>query len=550
MKIQKFLVPILVVIMLAGCVVAQPVAAPTEAPAAATQLPTMAPPAPTAAQAPAETPAQPPAEAPAAAEREPTGEIVIRQPTDIVEVDPHRTLWSSDSSFHFAIFDSLVQRETETMNYVPVLAKSYENVSPTEWVFELQEGVKFHNGEPFNAEVVKWNVERAMDPNEKRDPKYKVFAGAEVLDEYTVKIMTVDPDPTFLGLLPRFYILPPQYMEEVGYEGFVEKPVGTGPYKFVERVRDDHITLEANTEYWRGMPAIKTVVWKIIPEDSTALSALMAGEVDVLAKLSPDDVEVVESNPDLYVASTISARGLVGHFYPDSPEGTGEPLKDVRVRQALEMGIDVQSYIDNILGGYAQRVSTYLPPITFAYDASLEPYPYDPEQAKELLAEAGYPDGFELKMDVPSTFIVPKVMEVAQAMAADLEKIGVKLIIRPVELGTMIKYRDEKTIAPTFLWSWGGDTFDPFQYYQVLQCGHPWSFWCDEKMDELYDAGMATMDQNERAKIYKEMQAYVKEQAPMWFLYNGEDLYAANKRVNFTPRPDERILVWEMSWNE
>jgi peptide/nickel transport system substrate-binding protein len=167
-----------------------------------------------------------------------------------------------------------------------------------------------------------------------------------------------------------------------------------------------------------------------------------------------------------------------------------------------------------------------------------------------LLAEAGYPDGFELKMDVPSTFIVPKVMEVAQAMAADLEKIGVKLIIRPVELGTMIKYRDEKTIAPTFLWSWGGDTFDPFQYYQVLQCGHPWSFWCDEKMDELYDAGMATMDQNERAKIYKEMQAYVKEQAPMWFLYNGEDLYAANKRVNFTPRPDERILVWEMSWNE
>ena len=276
----------------------------------------------------------------------------------------------------------------------------------------------------------------------------------------------------------------------------------------------------------------------------------MADEVDVVSKLSPDDVEIVESNPELYVATVLSARGLVGHFFPDSPEGTGEPLKDVRVRQALEMGVNVQSYIDNILGGYAHRVSTWLPPIAFAYDETLEPYPYDPERAKELLAEAGYPDGFELKMDAPSTFIVPKVMDVAQAMKADLAEIGVDVIIRPVELGTMIKYRDEKTIAPVFLWSWGGDAFDPFQYYQIIQCGHVWGFWCDELMDEMYDAGMATMDQSEREAIYKEMQAYVKEQAPMYFLYNGIDLYGANKRVNFTPRSDERILVYEMSWND
>lgn len=522
MTARRFLALTLLLLMVVGCAPAQPASAPTEAPSVGAE------------------------EAPPG----PTGKVVIRQPTDIVEVDPHRTLWSTDSSFHFAIFDSLVQRETGTMDYVPVMAESYENVSPTEWVFHLRKGIEFHNGEPFNAEVVKWNVERAMDPDEKRDPKYEVFNGAEVIDEYTVKILTDEPDPTFVGLLPRFYMLPPQYMEEVGYDGFVEHPVGTGPYKFVERVRDSHITLVANEEYWRGAPAIKDVVWRVIPEASTALSALMTGEVDVVAKLSPDDVEIVEGNPDLYVADTVSARGLVGQLFPDSPQGTGEPLKDIRVRQALNMAVNVQSYIDNILGGYAQRVSTYMPPITFAYNEELEPYPYDPERAKELLAEAGYPDGFELKMDAPSTFIVPKVMEVAQAIAADFQEIGVELTIRPVELGTMIKYRDEREIAPLFLWSWGGDTFDPFQYYQILQCGHVWGFWCDERMDALYDAGLATMDQEERAEIYMEMQEYVKEQAPMLFLYNGVDLYGVNQRVNFTPRPDERILVYEMTWNE
>lgn len=531
---------ILVALILVGCVgTPQPTVAPTTAALPATAVPTMAP------IAPGPT-SQPVAATQAPAAGGPTGKVVITQPTDIVEVDPHRTLWSSDSSFHFAIFDSLVQRKTEDMTYVPVLAESYENVSPTEWVFHLRKGVKFHNGEPFNAEVVKWNVERAMDKNEKRDPKYKDLGGAEVIDEYTIKIKAAKPDPVFLGLMPRFYILPPKYMAEVGYDGFIEKPVGTGPYKFVERVRGASITLEANTEYWRGAPKIKTVVWKVIPEASTALSALLTGEVDVVSKLSPDNVEVVESKPNLYVARTISARGLTGHFFPDSPQGTGAPLKDVRVRQAINMGINVQSYVDNIQGGYAQRVSTWMPPNTFAYDTSLKPYPYDPEKAKALLTEAGYPNGFEIKLDVIPEYIVPKTSDVAQAIAADLAKIGIKVIIRPVERATAIKYRDEKQVSPIVLWSWGGDTFDPSQYYQTVQCNHAWGFWCDPKMDELYKAGMTEFDVNKRAQIYKELQAYIFEQSPMLFLYNGEDLYGVNKRVKFVPRSDERIIVYEM----
>lgn len=480
----------------------------------------------------------------------PAGKVIISQPTDIVEVQPHRTLWSSDSSFHFAIFDSLLQLRTGDMKQELVLCESYENASPTEWIFHLVEGVKFHNGEPFNAETVKWNVEDAMNPNEKRDPKFAVLAGAEVIDEYTVKIILHKVDPTFLTLLPRFYMLPPGYMAEVGEEGFAEHPIGTGPYKFVERVRDSHITLTANTEYFRGAPSIKDVVFKVIPESSTALSALMAGEVDLVAKLSPDDVEVVRSNPNLYVAQVTSARGLTGHFFPDSPQGTGEPLKDVRVRQAIEMAINVESYIENILGGYAERISTWLPPQTFAYDHDLKPYPYDPERAKQLLAEAGYEEGFQIKMDVIPVYIVPKTMDIAQAIASDLSAVGIEVLIRPLERATAIKYRDEKQVSPIVLWSWGGDSFDPYQYYQHTTCGHAWGFWCDPKIDELYDAALATVDQNERAQIYTELQGYIYEQCPMLFLYNGMDLYGVNSNLNFTARPDERILVWELSWKQ
>jgi len=472
--------------------------------------------------------------------------LYVALPNDIVEVDPHRTLWSSDSSVHFALYDSLIQRDDQ-MNFVGVLAEEWENVSPTEWVFHLREGVKFHNGEPFNAYTVVWNVGRGVSTDEKRDPMFKHLAGAEAIDEHTVKITTKEPYPLVPQLMVRFYMLPPGYYQEVGYDEFVKNPVGTGPYKWVERVRDSHIVLERNEDYFRGAAAFEKVIFKVIPDSATRVAALKAGEVDLVDKLPPDQVQTVESSPELEVLGVESDRIAWVTFYPDSPQGGGEPLKNKKVRQAINYAVNIDNYIEYILDGHSYRISTVLSPMTFAYDEDLEPYPYDPEKAKQLLEEAGYGDGFTINMDTPASFVVPKTVDTAQAIAADLEKVGITVNVRPVEFSAIITLRDEREIAPMFVWSWGSDYLDPDRYFTpTVYSENPWSFWSDPRMDELVEAAQKTMDQEERARIYKELQALVKEEAPGIFLYTNEDLYGVSKEIEFTPRSDERIMVYHI----
>lgn len=473
------------------------------------------------------------------------GSLTLAQSTDFHEIDPHRELWSDDSSFHFAIFDSLVQRD-DTMKLIPVLAESYESTAPTEWTFKLRQGIKFHNGEPLTVETIQWNVQDATAQGQKRDVSFQNFDHVEKVDQSTFKLITKKPDPLVPQRLIRFFILPSKYFQDKGEDGFIAAPVGTGAYKFVERVKDSHIKVTANEDYWQDKANVKDVTFRIIPDASTTLQALKAGEVDLVVSPPPDQFDSLNKGDKTKAVSVVSDRIAYCQLFPDSPQGKGE-LKDKRVRQALNYGINVDNIIKFLLAGHSKRISTILPPLSFAYDGSLKPYPYDPEKAKSLLKEAGLGGGFNLVIETPSSFILPKSVEIGQAMQEDLGKIGIKVDLKPTELATMVKERDTKQIAPMYFWSWGSDFLDPEPFYRgILYTKSPYTFYGKPEWDQMIDDAAASLDQSKREQIYRQLQQQTYDDPPWVFLYTIENIYGLNKSVEMTPRTDERIIVRKM----
>jgi peptide/nickel transport system substrate-binding protein len=291
--------------------------------------------------------------------------------------------------------------------------------------------------------------------------------------------------------------------------------------------------------------------FRIIPETSTAVQALKAGEVDIVQSLPADQFDILNASPNTAAISVPSARVPFVWLYPSSPQDAGI-LQDVRIRQALNYAVNVDNIITYVLQGQATRVSTILPPMVFAYDTSLEPYPYDPERARALLAEAGYPDGFDIIVEVPSAGITSKPVEVGEAIAADLRLVGINAEVRPRELASWFTAKAEGEGAPLMLWSWGGgDNFDPQTYFNgVFHPSSRYTLDTDQRIVDLIDQASGITDQAERARILTEAQQVVKDSALAIFLYAPNDLYGIDANLVWQPRSDERIVVWDAYFRE
>jgi peptide/nickel transport system substrate-binding protein len=471
-----------------------------------------------------------------------TGGFVLAQASEFHEMNPHRELWSDDSNLQFAMFDSLIQRD-DSMGLVPVLAESYTNVSPLEWLFTLRRGVKFHNGEPLTAATIAWNVRDALRTDIKRDVTWQAFDRVEIVNDLTFKLITKRPDPVLRQRLVRFFILPQQYYERVGEQGFIDKPVGTGPYRFVERVPDSHVKLEAFDEYWGANAHLRNVLFRIIPDAATRVSSLLAGEVDLVLPLASDQVKTLNQNPGTKVADVTSDRMVYIQFWPESPKG-GHELRDTRVRQAINYAVNVDAIIRFVLGGLSTRIPTLFPPATFAYDQSLKPYPYDPDKARSLLRAAGLPNGFSINMEVPPSTIVPATVEVSEAIVGYLGKVGIKVNLKVLELGTMVKLGAAKQIAPIFFWSWGTDFLDPEPALRgFLYTKSPYAFFGKREWDQMIDTAAAEMNPSRRAAIYKKLQREIYDDPPCIFLYAIYNIYGLRRNIEMTPRTDERVIV-------
>lgn len=441
------------------------------------------------------------------------------------------------------IFDTLVMRDKE-MKLVPGLAESWTAIDDTTWEFKLRQGVKFHNGEDFDAEAVKFTIDRILDPNAKSPTLsyIRTISGVEVVDPYTVRIKTNGPDPLLPTRMSRYpaYIVPPRYVKEVGNDVFATKPVGTGAYKFVEFVPDQHVILEANPDYWRGKPSIERVTWRAIPDGTARMTALVTGEVDLIENVPVDLVPMIAQSPDADLVQ-VKNGGLTIYLGLVMSE---KPLDDVKVRRALDMAIDRQSIVTNILQGMATPKGTQVGVADFGY-LDIPPTPYDPAKAKQLLAEAGLPDGFGIKMQ--STHRYMKDGEVAQAVAQQFGDIGVKVDQEVLDWSVYVQQVPRK--GPIFMLGWGStQTLDAdAAVYAIMKTGEPYSTASIPALDKLLDESRKIVDPQARAAVLEEIQKVAAEEVPLLTLYQEDALYGKAKKVDFAGRPDARIPVFDIT---
>ncbi|HYB70013.1 MAG TPA: ABC transporter substrate-binding protein, partial [Candidatus Bathyarchaeia archaeon] len=307
-------------------------------------------------------------------------ELVAAKGTDVTSFDPGINPTPDAQQVITMIYDTLIQRD-DGMQLKPGLAVSWQNLDPLTWQFKLRAGVKFHNGEPFDARSVKFTLERLSTPGDKAGGHvmFSSFGGIErvdAVDPLTVTIRTKRPDPLLPARLAQTFgaqMIPAEYTSKVGYPGLARNPVGTGPYKVVQWLKDDRTILEANREYWGGAPAIDRVVWRIIPDDLARVAALQAGEVHVIVRVPPDQVGPIERRAGLRVDRVLG--NVTNVFTVAGIKKSTGPLADKRMRQAIAYAIDQKAIIDNLFRGLAAPLGQGAPSTDFGFNPAIKPYP-------------------------------------------------------------------------------------------------------------------------------------------------------------------------------
>ena len=475
----------------------------------------------------------------------PKGKIVVAQGGDATTLDPHMFVDNLTWAVNRNIYDYLMRRvfRDGKIQHLPMLATSWEATNDTTWIFHLRKGVKFHNGEDFNAEAVKYSIERVLNPAQKAKYRWAIafIDRVDVVDPYTVKIITKVPAPTIIiNLGWTLSIAPPKYFKEKGDEYVSTHPIGTGPFKFVRWKKDEEIVLEANENYWAGAPKIKNLIFKPIPEDSTRIAALLGGDVDIAKKVPAHLITMVNKSNTAKVVTTPSGLSICVYLNT-LKEG---PLEDKRVRQAINYAVDKESIIKHVLEGYGKPLGSPLNPAHFGYDPSIKPYPYDPQKAMALLKEAGYGNGLTLTFNSPSGRY-DRDKEFAEAIAGQLAKVGINVKLQFHEWGGYMAKLISREAGPMYTNGWAG-TFDADGlFFPLLHCNEPLSTWCNKQFDSYLDQARSILDQKKREKLYHEASKLCHDEAPALFLHYGVDIYGVSNRVqNFNPTPDEPTSLY------
>jgi peptide/nickel transport system substrate-binding protein len=490
--------------------------------------------------APPEATTPPEATAPPAG---PSGSVVIVIGSDPSTLDPQFPDDGNARAVNDNIYEMLLVRDPVTAELGPSLATSWEQVDDTTWRFKLREGVTFHNGEPFNADAVVYSVERMIDPefNSEIISFVETISGAEAVDDSTVDIFTSGPDPILLARMTWLNIVPPVYTEE-NAANFGNEPVGTGPYKFVEWVKGDHVKLEANADYWGGAPSIAEVTIRTIPEEATAASALQAGEVDLVRHLIPEYLDQVPKSASVH-----------GIEFPWIRINTNvEPLNDVRVRQALNYAIDKEALRDALYSGYAAVAEgQILTPGHFGYNPDVKAYPYDPDKARQLLQEAGA-EGATLEF-VGEAGRWLKDKELVEALAAQLEAVGLNIDVNIAEWSQWLDllFAGAQAAPDLQYSSHDNSLFDADRTLSVLFTSEgSQAAYANPEVDRLVTEARTETDTAAREDMYHQAVQMIYDDAACVFLLNLDDIYGMSQSLEWQPRIDGRILVKDMTLSE
>lgn len=473
------------------------------------------------------------------------GTVTVAHPTDVRDFDPHQSIGTHERSIQQNIFDTLIDLDRDYEPTVPALATGWNYVDELTLEVDLREGVTFHNGQPFTADDVVFTFQRIMDASEPIGINTWIegtLDSVEKVDDYTVRFVTPEPYAPLVANLTRIHIIPGQTFQDMGVADFALNPVGTGPFRLGTWNQGQEIVLEAFDNHWRdGLPMIDRAVFRIIPDEFARFAALSAGEVDIVQNLPASRIGQVEGDPNLDVVSVWGQRNMwLGIMMVP-------PLDDVRVRQALNYAVDKQAIIDSIFDGHAGAVAPGgFGALAFGYHDDVEPYAYDPERARELLAEAGYPNGLDLEFRCSSDRYASD-REVCQAIQAYLSVVGVNTDIQFTEWAVYSQLRGDRSMQGIYFLGYGNSLFDA-DFPLRLCCwsgGRSETRFNTPELDAMVEEAARTVDTQARYDIYGEIQQYIRDQAPYVFLYDQFDIYGISNRVDWEPWATELIPLMD-----
>jgi peptide/nickel transport system substrate-binding protein len=460
----------------------------------------------------------------------PEGQLSIAFDTTIAPayLDPAETPGiATPFTFLYALHDALI-KPLPGDDMAPCLAESWrESDDGLTYEFKLREGLTFHNGDPFTAEDVKFSFLRYKGTSAKL--LHERVKAVEILDPHRVRFVLDAPWPDFLAFYATIatgaaWIVPKKYVEQVGDDGFKQKPVGLGPYRFVRMEPGVELVLEANERYWRKMPSIQRIIFKGVPERTTRLAMLKNGEVDIAYLMIGDEASAVKADPKLRLAQVISAASWWLEF-PQQWDAKS-PWHDRRVRLAANLAIDKQAINEVERLGFSRLTGSMIPS-TLEFALRLEPYPYDPAQAKRLLAEAGYPNGFEAGDLTP----LPPFFTMGEAVGNYLAAVGIRTKVRTMERAAFLTAWREKKLQGLILNASAalGNAATRIETYVLSTGTYAYGGYAD--IDELFGQQTEERDRSKREALLHQIQRLMHERVMHAPIYEPATLHGVGPRV-------------------
>lgn len=456
----------------------------------------------------------------------------------MASLDPHGHVVTFNFATWKHVMEPLMRFDYASRRYQGALAES-RKAEGTEWTFKLRKGVKFHNGDDFTAQDVAFSIARIKDGS-KQVPILALVKEAKVVDDHTVKTITHEPFSPLLSRLKQPVMVSHRVYQRLG-KGAVPQPIGTRPFKFVEWVRGSHFVVRRSEQYW-GKPAqIDQIIWKPNAEDATKVTAYETESIDVAANIPPHEADRLGSLPNIKVEPTPSMRsmhiGLPMRF---------KPFQNPTVHLAMNYAVDVDSLIKHVLEGKANRTIGVSGPNAIGYNPDIRPFPYDPNKAKSLLAQAGYPNGFDVDYVTTSGRYV-KDREAGQVIAGQLAKVGIRVNVVIQEYSVYWNGVLEGK-HPMFIFGAFNEEEPNLFLSLYFETGVTKRLeYSDPQMDMLIKEQREVFDPVQRERLLRELIRKIYEDALTVPLWHPQDVYGVNKKVTWKVPYDEEMMFHEDS---
>jgi peptide/nickel transport system substrate-binding protein len=497
----------------------------------------------------------------------PAAELSVGLGADVTSIDPHFHNLTPNNNVGQHIFEALVTKDAAG-RLKPALAESWRAVDELTWEFRLRKGVRFHDGGDFTAADVVFTLDRI--PNVPNSPSpfttyTKQITEKIVVDPYTVRLKSATPYPLMPTDMGTILIVSAKAAGKAATEDFNsgKAAIGTGPFKFVRWQRGDRIELARNDAYWGPKPPWDRVTMRIITSDPTRVASLLAGEVRAIENVPTSDLAKLKASKDLTLYRTVSVRLMYLHLdtarekSPFVTDKAGKPLEknplqDLRVRRAISKAINRQGLVERVMEGAAVSTSQLMPQGFFGYAPGIKPEAFDPDAAKKLLAEAGYPEGFGLTLHAPNNRYVNDE-QVAQAVAQMLTRVGIQTKVDAMPSAVFFS-RGSKLEFSLLLVGWGADTMEASSPLKSLLAtfnsdkgtgASNRGRYSNPKMDAVLEQALATVDDGRREKLLQQATEIGVGDLGIIPLYHQHNLWATRRGVAYEPRADERTLAFE-----